>query len=679
MVANGSMDARAPGLLREARETLPLGVTLLAAAVLCFLSGGYFLSRSGPVVVGYLLGAVVCVWLAVRWDSPSRLMLLALGLFFAFAAWTGVSLMWSLAPDRSWLAFNVTALYVAVTAFVGLSSVRRGQLRTGAWVFLAAGTAVAVGALLDKTRLDLSPIASVEARISGPVGYWNGLALLMIMALLVGLALAVGRTSLLPLRVVAAAAGVPMLLAFFLTFSRGGWVVLAVALLVYFGLADRRLVSFLTLLCIVGTSAALLYRLRGSETLFAATTNDALRVAQTQTLLRWAIVAVVVTAGLQALLVMLERRVPWPRRAAAVAGGVVLVALVVGVAITGSAFLARHGGASWISDRVGEIAKDNGRGTTSDVGRLTSANTGRPPLWREAVRQWETHPITGGGAGTFVLTHYRFRTVATVVKDAHSEWFSVLGGLGLVGLLLFVAAMAALFVTAARSLWSCRADPSRTLLVAMFAGAVAFTVHISVDWQWNMTGIGVSAFALLAAVIAYGRSASVVDEPLDASSGAAPSAAYGGLGGSGAGRSFLRGWRIKTVASAALVVLALSWLLPYLSVRATDEARLAVGQGRPAAAAALSKQASGLDPLAVNPLFTEAQALKKQGRNGEAVQRLQAAARLQPGNYEVWFQLGLFQATTLGDKPAALASFRRALALNPLDPSTLEQIKLVER
>src|SRR5215210_1484664 len=45
---------------------------------------------------------------------------LALLLFCGFAAWVGVSILWSAAPDRSWSSFNRSLIYLA---FLGLGLV----------------------------------------------------------------------------------------------------------------------------------------------------------------------------------------------------------------------------------------------------------------------------------------------------------------------------------------------------------------------------------------------------------------------------------------------------------------------------------------------------------------------------------------------------------------------------
>ena len=69
----------------------------------------------------------------------------------------------------------------------------------------------------------------------------------------------------------------------FFTFSRGGTLALALALVVYFALTNERLQGVLTLALTATPVAAALYLARHLDTLFNATTNDALRTAQGHT------------------------------------------------------------------------------------------------------------------------------------------------------------------------------------------------------------------------------------------------------------------------------------------------------------------------------------------------------------------------------------------------------------
>ena len=432
------------------------------------------------------------------------LYLVGLAVFGLFVAWTGLSVAWSFGPDLSWIAFDLAAFYLVVAAVLGLTPVRTLELRMAGYGFLAVAVAVGVYAFLGKVVPDVVTHAHTYARLDSPVGYWNVLALMMVMGLAVALALAGDRHAHPAWRVLAAAAAVPLSFTFFFTLSRGGWVVLAVALALYFGFTTTRLASFASLVAIAGPVAAVLWRVRDLGTLFSATTNDALRTLQGHTLLRWSLAALAVTAGAQIVIAVCQRAVPWPRRARLIAGVAVVVVLVVGIGGGSWRFVESRGGTAWVKDRVhtfiaGTDTTDSGEG----AGRLVSLNTGRPPLWREALEQSRSARLLGTGAGTFVFTHDRFRQDGGVVKHAHSQWFNVLSGLGVVGLGLFVAAIALLVAAAVRNPFADRRDPLRPLLVALQAGVVAFVVHISWDWDWDMAAIGTVFFLFVAACSSY--------------------------------------------------------------------------------------------------------------------------------------------------------------------------------
>ena len=243
-----------------------------------------------------------------------------------------------------------------------------------------------------------------------------------------------------------------MCFTFFFTFSRGGWIVLAVALVLYFAFTTTRLASFVTLAS--GGRAGGARRSGGcaaSSTLFTETTDDALRTAQGGVLLRWAIAALLVAAGAQLAVALAQRAVRWPRWSAIAAGAAVLAVVDRG---------RRRRLRSCTSRRTAVS-----RGSRTGCTRWSPTPSGRQAEWRRAAvhrdhqrprrasgERRRGSPATtawpGTGAGTFAFTHYRFRTAGGVVKHAHSQWFNVLSELGVVGLVLFVAAMV-LFVAAA--------------------------------------------------------------------------------------------------------------------------------------------------------------------------------------------------------------------------------------
>jgi Flp pilus assembly protein TadD len=661
----------------------PFAITLVCAGLLSFLSGGYFLTRSAPLAVVYLLLASVWVWFLHRRSRPSLLYLAALVVFGLFVAWTGLSVSWSFGPDLSWIAFDVAALYLAVAAVLGLTPVRGVQLRTAGYGFLAVAVAVAVYAFLGKVVPEVVTHAHTYARLDSPVGYWNVLGLMMVMGLAVALALAGDRTAHPAWRVLAAVAGVPLCFTFFFTLSRGGWVALLVMLVLYFGFTTTRLASFASLVAVAGPVAAVLWRLRDLGTLFGATSDDALRTLQGHTLLRWSLAALLVAAGAQAVIALVQRAVPWPRWLRVAAGAVVLLVLLTGIGGGSWRFLESRGGSAWVKDRVQTfISGTDETGGGRDAGRLISLNTYRPPLWREALEQSRSHRLRGTGAGTFVFTHERFREDGSVVKNAHGQWFNVLSELGAVGLGLFAATMALFIAAAVRNPFTDRRDPLRPLLVALQAGVAAFVVHMSWDWDWDMAAIGMVFFLFAAACSSYlatrgadRRRRAAVAAPEEAVAAPAEAPAEESSPAP-AGRRRAAAWPARTVATVALVLLAASWLVPYLAARAESAAFAASGNGDSAAALRQARRAASLDPLAADPLITEALVLQQQGRNGEALTALQEAARLQPDNYKVYYHQGVLLLQAFGRKQAAIAALRHALALNPLDDDSRFELEL---
>ena len=253
----------------RARNTAPYALAMAAVAAFSFLSGGYVIGRSTPIVVALLCAAAVWVWFLRRSTRPPILFLAALGVFGAFTVWSGISVLWSFGPDLTWVSFNLTAFYLAVAAVLGFTTARGLQLWTVAYGYLAVATAVGVYAFLGKGLPAVVTHAHTYSRLDSPVGYWNVLALMMVMGLAVALAVAGDRATGPVLRTLAAAAAVPMCFAFFFTFSRGGWIALAVALVLYFAFTTTRLASFITLLAVV-TPVGLVH-------LAAARPRDALR------------------------------------------------------------------------------------------------------------------------------------------------------------------------------------------------------------------------------------------------------------------------------------------------------------------------------------------------------------------------------------------------------------------
>ena len=562
-----------------------------------------------------------------------------------------------------------------------------------------------------------------NARLDSPVGYWNVLALMMVMGIAIVLAVAGDRAVAAVSRVLAVAGGVVLAFTFFFTLSRGGWVVLLIALFLYFAFTPTRLASFAALLAIAVPVGLVLFKVRHLGTLFTATDNDALRTLQGHALLRYSLAALLVAVGAQTAIALVHRAVPWPRWARAAAGVAVIGVLVLGVGGGSWRFLEARGGMTYLHSRISAFVSDSDQPSSNEGAvRLVSMNTGRPPLWREALDQSRYDRLLGTGAGTFVFTHYRFRTTGGVVRHAHSEWFNVLSELGVVGLVLLVAAMVLLVAAALGNPFAGRDDPLRPALVALQAGIVVFVVHISWDWDWDMAAAGVTFFFLVAVCLPtsppgrpIARSAPSHVEAAGALAAATAGAGETWAGETGAGEASGKGpWRLargcrggsrwgargcrngvrrrrsrRPAATPPRLYLAAAQRRcggargsrPELATAVSlgqggERGGDAAGNGETTLALAQARHAASFDPLAVDPLIAESLVLQQLGQNHTALQVLNTAARLQPNNYEVYYGQGVLLLTAYGRKQAAIAAFKHALALNPLDSDTRNELAI---
>jgi hypothetical protein len=168
---------------RLVASMLPAVALLAAVVVLSFLSGGYIFSRTAPVVFILMPLAAAWVWLAPRRLALGRAAFVGLAAFAVFALWAGLSIAWSVGPDLSWLAFDASALYFVVAAIVTATPAGPVQLRLAGYGYVCAMAPVAVYAFLGKVLPDVVTHAHLYARLSAPVGYWNVLAIMLVMAI----------------------------------------------------------------------------------------------------------------------------------------------------------------------------------------------------------------------------------------------------------------------------------------------------------------------------------------------------------------------------------------------------------------------------------------------------------------------------------------------------------------
>jgi tetratricopeptide (TPR) repeat protein len=116
----------------------------------------------------------------------------------------------------------------------------------------------------------------------------------------------------------------------------------------------------------------------------------------------------------------------------------------------------------------------------------------------------------------------------------------------------------------------------------------------------------------------------------------------------------------------AAIAVALSLLTPWFAERSTDSARAALADGRPVVAYRDAGSARSLNPLALDPLIVQAEALEDSGDFQGARQRYIDAVELQPLNWRAWWELGIFEEGQQ-DFGRAIPALERAVELDPLN------------
>src|SRR5207244_10052878 len=130
--------------------------------------------------------------------------------------------------------------------------------------------------------------------------------------------------------------------------------------------------------------------------------------------------------------------------------------------------------------------------------RVNLSGSGRADYWRVAWREFAENPVLGAGAGSYERYWVRDRPNAFFARDAHNLYLEVLAELGPIGLLLLCVALGTPLVAAVRL-------RRRPLVAAVAAAYVAFLLHAAIDWDWEMTGLTITALLCGAALVVAAR------------------------------------------------------------------------------------------------------------------------------------------------------------------------------
>ena len=230
-------------------------LTLAVAAVIatvCFAATGGTVSLDGSspsgaglgpntaVQMALTLSGGVLVALAFAREPRGRLRLFGFGTaaaLFALAAFSVLSVDWSVAPANSWLEANRTLSYVA--SFAGAIALVR--LAAGRWRSLIAGVllatiAVSVYAVASKVFPATLDASDTMARLQVPFGYWNAVGLIGALGLAPALWLGSRREGHGVVNALAAPAIAVLLVALVLSYSRGAVLAAVVGVAIWFAI-----------------------------------------------------------------------------------------------------------------------------------------------------------------------------------------------------------------------------------------------------------------------------------------------------------------------------------------------------------------------------------------------------------------------------------------------------------
>ena len=609
---------------------VPAALAFVAPTLASAANGGYFPSQWGWSAIALLL--VVATALVVRTSvALGPLEWTMLGGLVAFAAWVALSTVWSVSSAQPVLETERDLVYVAAVAALFCVASRR-SFPWVAGALLAAIYSVAMYPLA--TRLFPGEVVeyppSIGYQLAAPFGYWNALGVFVAMGVLLAIGFAAhGRSA--ALRAASAAALVPLVCTLYLTFSRGAWLALAAAAVVVLALDPERLrlgVVVLALapapaLGIVLASRSHALTRQGAE--LAAAARDGHRVAAA--LVALALVQATVSLALHGV----ARRVALDRRVGLAAATLLVVLGGVG----GGLAIARAGGPTKLVGNAYDAFVSPERPTGEDLNsRLVNlSGSGRADYWRVAWREFTENPVLGGGAGSYERYWVRDRPNAFFARDAHNLYLEVLAELGPIGLLLLCVALGTPLVAAVRL--------RRRPLVAAAAGAyVAFLLHAAIDWDWEMSGLTMTALLCGAAVVVAARPERPV-RPLTVP--------------------------VRAAALALVVPLVAFAFVLQVGNAAIASAARAVDRGDAARATAQARRAKAWNPWSYQPWELLGEVQLARGDLRTARQSFRTALAKDHANWNLWLDLA---KTTKG--PTRRQALARAAALAPRSPEIAE-------
>ncbi len=650
-----AFDHGATSVAAQARVQTALSAMAVAAAVAWIWSGALRFSARPTAVAGLLSLA-------------------------AFALWSGVSVLWTIAPDQTWLELNRALTYVlalGLALVVGASHRRSMELLANAALLVVlAVTVYALGqkllpgvhvpGLFNLNQTQFGP------RLQEPLGYWNALGVFIAFGVPIGLALTADKARAPRVRLAALASVELMLLAVALTYSRGALLALVCGLVVGVALSGSRLRSLMWLaLAAVALVAPLVVGLTDH-----ALTDVVVSLGRRE---RAGLVLLAVLAasllglwfagkqviGLESRLQVTPERSRRIGRALAGAFGIALVCGVIAISVS------PRGLTGTVSHAVNNFAATKGTSDYNPSRLLSVDSQNRVVWWKEAVGAFSDRPLAGWGAGSFPVLHLLYRRNSLTVQQPHSVPLQLLAETGIIGALLAIGGYVLLTAAGVGSVRR-KTGSERLVAAALLAGIVIYGVHALFDWDWDIPGVTLPALVFVGVLAGAGRRSSARADHRHPAGDADPTSvmAYG----PGA-RAVALG-----AISGALCAVALSGVVPSVAAgRASAALLTASGSSSSALQHARSEaaEATRLDPLSDAGLLASATIAISSGQSEQARTYLLQAVKRDPNDVQAWQQLSVVDFA-LGSAGGAFNAVRRVLALDPEGPEAKSLPKQAE-
>jgi hypothetical protein len=632
VAAEGAASERSTTVERHAGKLArmaPMIVRLLVAAAVVWAAwdgGSYSLAsrQSIAVVVWWMVGLGVLLGF-LRLGRPPRAVLLPVGLFLAFGAWTFASIWWSASAERPFLEVDRVLLYLGVLLLAALLA------RAGRGLEVAEGLAlgvVAVGAVALASRcfpgwFPKRPLPQLlpgsQRRLSFPVDYWNGLASLLAVGM--PLLLAIASSEHRRLVRALALAPVPLLVVdIYLASSRGAAAAAIAGALVLIALSPRRSVAVVaSLIASVGAAAAI--------SVVAAEPDLVAGMARGHDGLLTVLLVAATGAATAAAGWLVQPKARLGRRRArstlVVAWALAVAAVAVAVALADPV------------QRFETFKEPPPRRASATFGPqhlFSAGGSGRWQFWSAAVGEFLHRPVGGGGAGSFEAWWAEHGTLAYFVRDAHSLYIETLGELGILGALLLVGALGTTLVLGARR---ARGDP---LGAGLAAALVAYLVAAGVDWMWELAVVSLVGLGCAGLLLGFG-----------------------------AGSLRSTRWPVRAVAALVVACVCAAEALPLLVGAEVTASQAAVRAGRLDDARTAALRAVKVEPWAASPYVQLALVDEVAGRLATAREEIRAAIARDHADWRLWV-VSARLATKAGDVGAARAALAQARRLNPRSP-----------